>query len=122
MTVVIAGGTRGIGLELAAALTEQGETVIIGYGSDNKSADMACTRLAAAGLRPIAVRADMGSPDGSNELIKAAAQRGDPIRILVHSTVRVVTGQLMGISDSDLEHTLAVNATSRLNSLATVFG
>lgn len=114
MSVVVAGGTRGIGLELAAALTNPGEPVVVGFGSDTRSAADACLRLSAAGLAPVAVQADMGSVDGANELIAAAAALGEPIRVLVHSTVRVVPGRLTEISDSDLAHTLAVNATSLL--------
>lgn len=114
MTVVVAGGTRGIGLELAASLPEPGEHVVIGYGSDDASAASACARLVAQGLVPISVRADMGSPAGARELVAAAAALGDPIRVLVHSTVRVVPGPLMELSDEDLAHTLAVNATSLL--------
>ena len=114
MSVVVAGGTRGIGLELAASLSEPGESVIIGYGSDDAAAQAACARLEAAGRVVVSVRADMGTPDGARELIAAAAALDEPIRVLVHSTVRVVPGQLMEISDEDLAHTLAVNATSLL--------
>jgi NAD(P)-dependent dehydrogenase (short-subunit alcohol dehydrogenase family) len=114
VTVVVAGGTRGIGLELAAALPEPGEGVVIGYASDDGAAQLACERLEALGLRPVAVKADMGTPAGSRALIDAAAQFGPTIRVLVHSSVRVVTGPLMELSDEDLAHTLAVNATSLL--------
>jgi len=114
VSVLVAGGTRGIGLELAAALSEPGESVIIGYGSDDVSARAACKRLEGEGRRPIAVRADMGSPSGAEELVAAAAGLDEPIRVAVHSTVRVVPGQLMDLSDDDLAHTLAVNATSLL--------
>ncbi len=114
MSVLVAGGTRGIGLELAATLSEPGESVIIGYGSDDASARAACERLEREGRKPIAVRADMGSPSGAEELVAAAAGLNEPIRVAVHSTVRVVPGQLMELSDDDLAHTLAVNATSLL--------
>jgi len=114
VSVLVAGGTRGIGLELAATLSEPGESVIIGYGSDDASARAACERLEREGRKPIAVRADMGSPSGAEELVAAAAALDEPIRVAVHSTVRVVPGQLMELSDEDLAHTLAVNATSLL--------
>ena len=114
MSVLVAGGTRGIGLELAATLSEPGESVVIGYGSDDASARAACERLEREGRKPIAVRADMGSPSGAEELVAAAAGLDEPIRVAVHSTVRVVPGQLMDLSDDDLAHTLAVNATSLL--------
>lgn len=114
MSVVVAGGSKGIGLELAHALTAAGEHVVIGYGSDAAAADSARTRLEGAGRLVTVVRSDMGTPDGARELVAAATALDEPIRVLVHSTVRVVTGPLMEISDEDLAHTLAVNATSLL--------
>lgn len=114
MAVVVAGGTRGIGLELAEALTQPGEVVVIGYGSDTASAALACERLEAAGVVPVAVQADMGAPDGSRLLVEAIPDPAEPIRVVVHSSVRVVPGDLMTLSDEDLAHTLAVNATSLL--------
>jgi len=88
--------------------------VVIGYGSDDRAAEAARARLEAAGRVVTVVRSDMGSADGARELVAAAAALGEPVRVLVHSTVRVVSGMLMEISDEDLAHTLAVNATSLL--------
>jgi NAD(P)-dependent dehydrogenase (short-subunit alcohol dehydrogenase family) len=114
MSVVVAGGTKGIGLELAHALTEPGENVVIGYGSDETAAESARVRLEAAERIVTVVREDVGTPRGVGVLISAAAALAEPIRVLVHSTVRVVTGPLMDLSEEDLAHTLAVNATSLL--------
>lgn len=114
MTVVVAGGTRGIGLELAHGLSEPGEQVILGYASDQASAASACERLAAAGRVPTAVQADMATAEGARSLIERASVNGSPIRVLVHSSVTVISGSLMELSDEDLERTLAVNATSLL--------
>ena len=114
MSVVVAGGSKGIGLELAQALSEPGEHVVIGYGSDDAAAGTARERLEAAGRLVTVVRSDMGASAGADELVAAAAALGEPIKVLVHSTVRVVTGPLMELSNEDLAHTLAVNATSLL--------
>jgi NAD(P)-dependent dehydrogenase (short-subunit alcohol dehydrogenase family) len=114
MSVVVAGGTKGIGLELAHALTEPGENIVIGYGSDDTAAELARTRLETADRIVTVVREDVGTPKGVGVLISAAAALAEPIRVLVHSTVRVVTGPLMELSEEDLAHTLAVNATSLL--------
>lgn len=114
MTVVVAGGTRGIGLELAQGLSEPGEQVFLGYASDQASAVSACERLTAAGLVPTAVQADMSTAEGARTLVERASSGGSPIRVLVHSSVTVIPGSLMELSDEALERTLAVNATSLL--------
>lgn len=113
MTVVVAGGTRGIGLELAEGLSEPGEHVFVGYASDHASAASACERLTTAGRVPTAVHADLSTAQGARTLVEQASQNG-PVRVLVHSSVTVIPGSLLEISDEDLSRTLAVNATSLL--------
>jgi len=112
MAIVVAGGTRGIGLELAEALSDPGELVVLGYGSDEEAAQQAQARLTAAGRQPVLVRADMGTPDGAAAL--SAAVGAERVRVAVHCSVRVVPGRLLELSDDDLAHTLAVNGTSLL--------
>lgn len=114
MTVVVAGGTRGIGLELAEGLSEPGEQVFLGYASDHDSAARACERLTAAGRLPTAVLSDLATAAGARSLVEHASTGDTPIRVLVHSSVSVIPGSLMELSDEDLERTLAVNATSLL--------
>ena len=79
MAIVVAGGTRGIGLELAEALSDPGELVVLGYGSDEEAAQQAQARLTAAGRQPVLVRADMGTPDGAAAL--AAAVGAERVRV-----------------------------------------
>jgi len=112
MAIVVAGGTRGIGLELAEALSDPGELVVLGYGSDEEAAQQAEARLTAAGRNAVLVRADMGTADGAAAL--AAALGSEHVRVAVHCSVRVVPGRLLELSDDDLAHTLAVNGTSLL--------
>lgn len=114
MTVVVAGGTRGIGLELAAGLSEPDEQVVVGYASDGVAADRACERLSAEGRRPTAVQADMATADGARALVAAALATPGAIRVLVHSSVTVASGPLLELDEQALARTLAVNATSLL--------
>jgi len=114
MTVVVAGGSRGIGLELAVGVSDPGEPVVIGYAADQPSADRACERLSSAGRAPTAIQADLSTLEGATALMAAATEVGGPLRVLVHSSVTVVPGGLLELSDDDLARTLAVNATSLL--------
>lgn len=113
MTVVVAGGTRGIGLELASGLSEPGEHVLLGYARDRDAAERACERLLREGRVPTAVLADLATASGARDLLAAADETG-PVRVLVHSGVMVIPGSLLELGDEALERTLAVNATSLL--------
>jgi NAD(P)-dependent dehydrogenase (short-subunit alcohol dehydrogenase family) len=114
MAVVVSGGTRGIGLEIAAALAAPGAAVVVGYRHDDAAAGAACDRLAALGARPVAVAADVGTADGAAQLL-AAVPPGEPVAQLVHCAVEVVAG---GASDADaarFDHAVAVNGMGLLH-------
>lgn len=115
MTVVVAGGTRGIGLALARGL--EGEDVVVGYSSDAAAGTRARDALAAQGRAVTVVQADLSTADGARRLVDAVP-RDQTISCLVHSCVRIVPGPLAALGEDaaapDWEAALAVNATSLL--------
>ena len=115
MTVVVAGGNRGIGLEMARGLAQSGETVILGYQRDDESAADAVRQLTEQGITAVAIREDLGTIEGCQRFIDAAARAGDgSIRVLVHSLVRVLQGPLLDHTPQDISHAFNVNAVSLL--------
>ena len=63
MTIVVTGGTRGIGLAIAEGLAAAGEPIVLGYHSNQRAAGDAVARLAALGASATAVAADVGGVD-----------------------------------------------------------
>ena len=114
MAVVVSGGTRGIGLEIAAALATPGRTVVVGYRQDAAVAARACDRLASAGARPVAVAMDAGTDSGAEELV-AAVPDGEPVEQLVHCAVEVVPGSALDVDAQRFEHAVAVNGLGLLH-------
>ena len=49
MAIVITGGTKGIGRDVALAFSEPGQTVIINYHSDSKAAEATAAEIEALG-------------------------------------------------------------------------
>ncbi len=114
MAVVVTGGTRGIGLEIAAALARPGFTVAVGYRQDAAVAESACARLAATGARPVAVAMDAGTAAGAEELV-AAVPAGEPVDQLVHCAVEVVPGSVLESDGERFGHAVAVNGLGLLH-------
>jgi enoyl-[acyl-carrier protein] reductase III len=111
---IIAGGTKGIGLESAIAVAEEGDTVILGYRSDSAAAEQAIARCADLNITAIALAVDMGSPEGVASLVAAAQETGLPFGHLIHSVGEVVPGNLTTMSPGDFDHALEANGTSLL--------
>ena len=79
---VVTGGSRGIGLAIAAAFLERGARVAIA-GRDQKSLDAAVSRFSTDAL--LAVQADVGNPDDARRLIDAAVARFGGLDVLVNN-------------------------------------
>jgi NAD(P)-dependent dehydrogenase (short-subunit alcohol dehydrogenase family) len=108
-TILITGGTSGMGLATARLLLDEGAHVII-TGRDEARLDQAAERLGrSAGARLLAVRADSASLADLDRLI---ALVGDRIGHLdgVFANAGVGIFQRSGdVTEQDFDHTVAVN-------------
>lgn len=114
MAVVVSGGIRGIGLEIAATLASAGTTAVLGYRHDAAAAAAAGDRLAAAGVHPVTVAADVGSVRGADQLL-AALPADEPVDQLVHCAVEVVPGPAAEADPERFDHAVAVNGLGLLH-------
>jgi enoyl-[acyl-carrier protein] reductase III len=114
MAVVVSGGTRGIGLEIAAALATPGATVVVGYRRDAAVAEAARKRLVLAGARAIPVASDVGTAEGAAELL-AAVPPGEPVEQLVHCAVDVAPGPAAETDAGRFDRAVAVNGLGLLH-------
>lgn len=114
-THVIAGGTKGIGLETAIAIADPGDNVVLGYHRDSQAAAQALERAQHEGLRAVTVTVDMGEPAGSVELIDAALALDAPLGHVVHSVGEVHRAGLLDMPRESFAHALQANGTSLLD-------
>lgn len=106
--IVVAGGTKGIGLEIADHYARKGETVIAAYAHDADAAETARARLARHGAPVYVVPSDLATAAGCAGLATALAAIPGTVDVLVHSVVRAVAGPVL---DVDLEaFSAAINA------------
>ncbi|MCW2878938.1 MAG: short-chain dehydrogenase/reductase [Sphaerisporangium sp.] len=78
-TVVVTGGSRGIGKMIASGFVAAGATV---YISSRKAAEVEKT---AAELGCVAVPADLSTPEGIETLVSAVAEREERLDVLVNN-------------------------------------
>ena len=83
-TALITGGSRGLGLQIAEALGEQGATLVL---SSRKQADLdeAVAHLKSRGIEATAIAADVSQESAINALVGEAIKRLGHIDILVNN-------------------------------------
>lgn len=112
MTIVVTGGSRGIGAAICRLAAQRGHDVVVNYSGDPEPARAVAEEVRAFGRRALAVRADVSVEDDVVALFDAAAELG-PVTALVNNAA--IVGNTPGRLDSyDVEvvrRTLDVNVT-----------
>jgi gluconate 5-dehydrogenase len=83
-TAVVTGGSRGLGLQMAEALGEQGARVVIA-ARKQAELDEACAHLAARGIEASSIAADLGDEAAIGAFADEALRRLGQVDILVNN-------------------------------------
>ncbi len=109
-SVLVTGGTRGIGLAIALRLVREGATrAVLGYMRNDTAAEAAAETVRAAGAEPVLVRGNVASPKVVEELAAAG-----PYRVVVHNAATGVIRPALETEDKHWDWTLNANARSLL--------
>ena len=82
-TIVVTGGSRGIGAAVSRRLAADGFAVLVNYARDKVAADAVVAEIRAAGGRAIAHRADMADEPAIAAMFEAADRELGPLAGLV---------------------------------------
>lgn len=109
MAICVTGGSSGLGRAIAERFARTGTEVFINYHANDAAAEQAVAAVAAAGGKPFLVKADVGTPEGVEELIATVAANVERLDQLVHCAAKAVTGPLLELDRADLEQSITVN-------------
>ncbi|MGF1606478.1 MAG: SDR family oxidoreductase [Rhodothalassiaceae bacterium] len=87
MSILITGGSKGIGRAIAEAFAGPDRTVLINFRSDEAAAQAALQAVTAQGAHGFLIQGDAGTPAGCAEIAGRAADLVDSLDILVHCAV-----------------------------------
>ena len=100
MTILITGGTRGIGYAIAKHLAKKGETLFLVYHSDGATASKAKTVLTSQGAEVHLIQADVGSKLDCQRVMDEIKEESGQLDHIVHSAAMIYP---TGLLDADLD-------------------
>ncbi len=109
-TVLITGGSRGIGAATAELFAQKGYNVIINY---NKNAEKAMELASKTG--GTAIQADISDPDAVKKMIDTIINRYKKIDVLVNNAGIALQGMFDSISDNEIRKLYDTNIAGTLN-------
>jgi len=111
-SVLVTGGTRGIGLAIALRLVGEGASrAVLGYMRNDAAAEEAAEAVRAAGAEPVLVRGEVSKPRVIEELAAAAP----PYDVVVHNAATGVIRAALETDDRHWDWTLNANARALLS-------
>ena len=109
-SVLVTGGSRGIGNAIALKFAEQGAArVAIGYLRNDRAAEETAEELRSAGAEPLLLRGSVAS-----ERVAAEAAELGPFDVLVHNAATGVIRPALETKDKHWDWTLEANARALL--------
>src|SRR5688572_6390278 len=113
-TVLITGGSRGLGLILARLFAKEGARIGI-CARDADELDRAFDDLSARGAHVVTVPCDLTSPTRVDEMVAVMQQRLGPIDVLVNNAGVIQVGPIESMRDTDFYAAMAGNFYSAVH-------
>lgn len=114
-TVVITGGSRGIGQRLAVRLGAEQANVVVNYRRDRDAAQAAIRAVESAGGQATAIQADVAQTDDVERLIAASLEAYGGIDVVVANAAASAFKPLSAIRAHHVEKTMSLTVTGFLD-------
>jgi enoyl-[acyl-carrier protein] reductase III len=114
MTILITGGTKGIGLAIAKAFARDAGEVFLNYHSDDSAALRAAKEVSDTGGRPHIIKADAGTPEGCAAIIAEVRKATDRLDQIVHCALDAYASPALAADPARFARAVTTNGTSLL--------
>jgi NAD(P)-dependent dehydrogenase (short-subunit alcohol dehydrogenase family) len=109
-TVLVTGGSRGIGKAIALHLAAQGAEVALTYREQRISAEGVIDEIKRAGGRATAIQADVATEGAAVAAVQKAEEELGALDAVINNAGALVTGSSRATTTGMLDHQYAVNA------------
>lgn len=114
---IVTGASRGIGAAVAERLARDGFAVVVNYAGDAAPAEALVRRIAAAGGRAVAARADVADPAAVARLFAAAETAFGGVDVVVANAGIMTLAPIATSSDDLFDRQVAINLKGAFNTL-----
>ncbi len=114
-TVLITGGSRGIGRAAAQRLAEEGAAVAINYLSRSQEANQLVDELRSAGAKAVAIAGNVAQPEQAAKIVATARDAFGPIDVLVHCAATSIVEPASQVTWKTWKQTMDVNLDGTFN-------
>ncbi len=106
---LIAGGTRGVGLEMALTLARMGATLALNYGHNDDAAAAALRQVREIAPRSLLLKADLEDEEQTRSMVRRAARELGGLDIFIMNAVSTTTKSLLTVKPHSFWRTMAMN-------------
>ncbi len=107
--VLITGGSKGLGKELALEFARNGANVVINYYNDENSAKETYEEVSSYGTKVELIKADAGNYEEMVNLCRESIARMGSIDIFIHNAVHAIKSDLSSITPDLWRHAFNIN-------------
>ncbi len=111
---IVTGASKGIGAGIAQALAADGASVVVNYASSKAGADAVVERIAKAGGKAIAVKADVSKADEAQALVDATVKEFGRLDVLVNNSGVYQFAPLEEITEEQFHRQFGINVLGLL--------
>ena len=114
-TIIVTGGSRGIGNAIVRELCLQGAEVAFTYASQRETAEALCNELRDAGHSVLSIQADAKNLDTAKQVVAATIERFGRLDALVNNAGITRDKALVMMQEEDWDDVLDTNLTGVFN-------
>ncbi len=112
MSILICGGSRGIGRAIAVGLAADGTHVFVNYLGPAAEAEESARLIENTGAKATLIHGDIATPEGARKVVAQIAAHTDHIDTIVHCAVKTVSGPVLDADATAFTSAIQVNAMS----------
>lgn len=109
-SIIITGGSRGIGSEISSTLAKAGYVVVINYNSSAENALALCEEIQKQGGTAIAIQGDISKTADVTKIFEQAYKSfGTPYALINNAGIALQNSLIQDVSDEELEAVISTN-------------